>query len=437
MRHTLAVAALLLGGSLLAQEGPKISSAIIEFRNKDTVKAKSYIQEAADIINSKNLSEIKSKDLGKFYFHQGIINLGIATSGKPATKALDPEALPKAADAFEKLIALEEKEGKVRLSDDAKPAMIAVANAYLNKGIKANAEKNYLEAYKYFDKVYSYKLANGMGTDTTMLYNAALMAQNGEDITNAIRLQEKLVDMGYRGMQFKATNTESGEQVEFQSKSQLMNYVEKSNGQFADPVIEGDLRPDLYKSLANLYKQSGDTAKFDATVARGREMFPNNESLLLLELQKYLDSKQYDKAMVNLEQAMKTDPDNELYPYLQGYIYQTEVKDYVKARESYDKAIAINPDKIESQYMSGLIYVDKANEITEKMNSLSLNEKSKYDKLQKEQQEAFSKALPYFEKAREIDPKDLDTLKALKEVYYKLKMYEKAKEVQAEIQAQS
>jgi tetratricopeptide (TPR) repeat protein len=184
-----------------------------------------------------------------------------------------------------------------------------------------------------------------------------------------------------------------------------------------------------------LYKTTGDTVKYDAVVAEGRTMFPGNKSLLLLELQKYLDTKQYEKAMVNLEQAMTADPTNDLYPYLQGYIYQTEVKDYEKAKAAYQKAIAINPDKIEPQYMSGLLFVDKANAITEKMNGLNLNEKSKYDKLQKEQQEAFKNALPYFEKAREIDPNDMDTLKALKEVYYKLKMYQEAKDVQAKIDA--
>ncbi len=436
MRYTFAAAALMLGASLWAQEGPKISSAIIEFdRNHDTARAKKYIQEAADIINNKNLSEVKSKDLGKFYFYQGKINLGIAQSPISATNSLDPEALTKAADAFEKLIALENKEGKKKFSDAAKTFMFDIGAAYVNRGIDANSAENYKGAQENFLKAYKFKLDNEIGTDTTMLYNATLMAQKAGDLPSAIKGTEQLIAMGYRGLQFKATNTATGAVQEFANRSQLQNMVKNSGGLYVDPVVEGDVRPDLSISLANLYKQSGDTAKYDMAVAEGRTMFPGNKSLLLLELQKYLDTKQYDKAMVNLEQAMVTDPTNELYPYLQGYIYQTEVKDLEKAKAAYAKAIAINPDKIEAQYMSGLIYVDKANEITEKMNKLSLNEKSKYDKLQTEQQEAFKNALPFFVKAREIDPKDMDTLKALKEVYYKLKMYQEAKEVQGVIDA--
>jgi tetratricopeptide (TPR) repeat protein len=313
--------------------------------------------------------------------------------------------------------------------------MYDVANAYINKGIAANAAKDFKGAYENFHKAYEFKLENGLGTDTTMLYNAALMAQSAGDYANAIKATQKLIDMGYKGLQFKATDTKTGEIQEFANRNQMLNSLKNSDGRYVDPVVEGDLRPDLYISLANLHKKSGDTIQYDVVVSKGRTMFPGNKSLLLLELQKYLDTKEYDKAMVNLEQAMITDPNNELYPYLQGYIYQTEVKDYDKAKAAYAKAIAINPDKIEAQYMTGLLYVDKANEITEIMNGLKLNEKAKYDKLQKEQQEAFSNALPFFVKAREIDPKDMDTLKALKEVYYKLKMYQEAKEVQAVIDA--
>ncbi len=436
MRYTFAAAALLLGAGLWAQEGPKISSAIIEFdRNHDTARAKTYIEEAANIISNKNLSEVKTKDLAKFYYYQGKINHGIALSKTPAINALDDNALTKAADAYQKLIDLEEKEGKERYSSFAKIAMYDVANAYINQGVAANDAKDFKSAYEKFYKAYSFKLENEMGTDTTMLYNASLMAQSAKDYPNAIKTTEQLIEMGYKGLQFTATDTETGEKQAFASRNQMLNALKVSGEKYVDPVVDGDLRADLYINLANLYKTSGDTAQYDVVVAEGRKMFPGNKSLLLLELQKYLDTKQYDKAMVNLEQAMINDPTNDLYPYLQGFFYHTEIKDYEKAKAAYKKAIALNPDKIEAQYMSGLIYVDRANAIAEEINGLKLNETAKYEKLQKEQQEAFKSALPFFEKARQIDPKDIDTLKALKEVYYKLKMYEEAKEVQAAIEA--
>jgi len=67
------------------------------------------------------------------------------------------------------------------------------------------------------------------------------------------------------------------------------------------------------------------------------------------------------------------------------------------------------------------------------MNALPLNANTKYKELKAKQEQAFKDALPYFEKAQEISPDDVDTLHALKEVYYKLKMVEKAQSVQAKL----
>ena len=38
-------------------------------------------------------------------------------------------------------------------------------------------------------------------------------------------------------------------------------------------------------------------------------------------------------------------------------------------------------------------------------------------------------ALPYFEKAHQLNSKDLDTVRSLKEIYTRLKMYENANEM--------
>ncbi len=436
MKHSIAIVGMLLTLGVAAQEGPKISSAVIEFdRNRDTVLAKKYINEAADIINSKTPAMVKPKVLAKFYYYQGAINFAISQSNKPSTKALEPNGLDLSAEGFQKLIEFEKASGRQQYTPQAQQMMPAIARAYANRGIEASSTKNYEEAYNDFMLTYNFKKENNLGTDTAMLYNAALMAQNAEDYDNAIKQTKALLDMNYKGQTYKATNSANGETVEFANKTQLTSAIEKTNGLYVDPVIAGDVRPDLYIAMASMYKKTGDTINYDATVSAGRAVFPDNKSMLLLELQKYLDTKQYDKAMVNLNQAMEADPTNYLYPYLIGYIYQTDLKDYTKANEYYDKAIAINPDKIEPQYMKGLIYVDQANTITEKMNKLKLNETTKYNQYQKEQKEMFEKALPFFERAREIDPKDVDTMKALKEVYYKLKMYEKAQELQKEIDA--
>jgi tetratricopeptide (TPR) repeat protein len=69
------------------------------------------------------------------------------------------------------------------------------------------------------------------------------------------------------------------------------------------------------------------------------------------------------------------------------------------------------------------------------MNKLDLRQTKKYDELKGKQQTKFSEALPYFEKAEQIKPDDLDTLRALKEVYYRTGNQAKALEMTKRINA--
>ena len=58
---------------------------------------------------------------------------------------------------------------------------------------------------------------------------------------------------------------------------------------------------------------------------------------------------------------------------------------------------------------------------------------TEYNKAFEEAKEVFANALPYMERARELNPTDLDTLTSLKELYYRLQMTDKYDEVIAKI----
>ena len=137
-------------------------------------------------------------------------------------------------------------------------------------------------------------------------------------------------------------------------------------------------------------------------------------------LQEYLDSKQYDKALSILDEAIETSPENSLYYYVKGDIYLNQKKDEDQALAMYGKAVEIKPDYTDALYMSGFVYFNRAKSITEKINDLPGNKVKEYEALKKEQKEVFMQSLPYFEKALEVSPDDVDTLKALREVYYKV-----------------
>lgn len=432
MRRIFFVAALLVGGNLLAQEKPVISSAVIAIdRNNDVEGAKGYIDEAGEIIANKDLSEIKSKDLAKFYFYKGKINYRVTQN--PALAAKFPTALDQSLQGFIDLLDLERKTGRERYTNDAVSQVQYLANDIAKRGIEANSAGNFEEAYKDFLKTYELKKMPGIEmTDTNMYFNAAIMAQQGKMYDKSLAIYKDLIDMKYKGVTFSAVDTESGDTVVFPSKGQMDRMVE--SGKFTSPMVEGDVRPDLYKSVIYMSLAAGDTAAYAEWVQKGRAMFPENPDLLRAELQLFFDNKEYDKALANLDQAIAQDPENVVMYYNKGVILQTEMKRLDDALVAYERALEIDSMYSDALYMSSIIYIDSANAIGEKMNALPLNATKKYNALAKEQKAVFQVALPYLEKAKVSNPGDEQVESALMQVYRALKMYDKAKALQEEQQ---
>ncbi len=435
MKKAVFLPTLLFTLPLLTQESPVISSAIIALdHNNDLKSAKEYIDQAEEMIGEKNLSEIRYKDLRKFYYYKGKINYRVYISDDETIKLMDHNALQKAYEGYKKTLDYEKEIGKIRYTDEAKSEIQYVANDYTQRGIARSQSGDYDGAYEDFIKAYQIKRLSFIGVvDTAMLYNAALIAQNAEKTHEAIMLIQKLIDLGYKGVTYQATEVETGEVVDFTSKKQMKGAV--ATGKFRDSLIQGDLRADLYANIANLYLRNKDTVKYEEYIEKGRTKFPKNERLLRAELQIFLENKEFDKAMASLNQAIVEYLDNAVFYYIKGYILHTEVKDLEKTLQAYGKAIEADSEYLEPRYMSGLLYVDEANDITGQMNSLKLSEKIKYKELQEKQKLVFENALLHFKEAYRINPRDKETLNALKEIYYKLKMYDEVENIQEEIDA--
>lgn len=431
MKRLSLVIALIAGFQMMAQEGPTISSAVIAMdRTNDLPAAKKFIDEAAQILSTKDMSTVKFKNAAKFYYYRGLIHYKIYNSQDEAIKSLEENALEIAAESFKMSMEYEKSKGKEKFADDSKLQLPYVARDFASRGIGKDGNKDPLGAYQDF-KV-SFELNEVLGKlDTNMLYNMAAMSQKAELYDKAIEINEKLIAYNYKGVEYSANN-EKGEKVVFTSKKQLDNGI--ASGKYTDPKIEGDYRANIFLSTAGLHLKTGDTAAYDRYIQEGRIKFPDNEAIIRAELQKFLETNQLDKAMVNLELAISKDPKSATLQYIKGNILQTSMDDIPGAADAYDKAIALDPEYLDPIYMKGLIHINEANRLTKEMNDLPLNAKTKYESLKAQQKAEFEKALPLFKKAQEIDPMDMETLSALKEVYYKLRMPTEAQEVDRKIQ---
>ncbi len=414
--------------SVQAQEAPKVTSAIIALRGSEFVEAKGFIDEASTIIEGKNQSEIKEKILSKFYYNKALIYLKIAASPDAEIQALATDANDIAAGSILDLIKFESTSSKPRYTQDAKNEVPNIAYNYLVAAGIAYESEDYEGSYNGYISAYELKKNELLGDfaqlDTGLLFNAGIiagMAGNTEASVDAFRA---CLDLGYKGITYTATYVATDQPKQYANKVLMTKDVEL--GLASDPIVGEDVRSSVFISLINAYKKLEDTENYDAALSEARVMYPENKDLLDIQLQAFLDKKDYDGALANLDEAIAKSPEKAIYRFVKGNILQTEVKDLDAALTEYQAAIEIDPTLSDATYMCGLVFIDRANKVSEQMNGLGLSETRKYDALKKKQKEIFVTSLGYFEKALELKADDMDIVRALMEVYRKTGDYQKS-----------
>jgi tetratricopeptide (TPR) repeat protein len=112
-----------------------------------------------------------------------------------------------------------------------------------------------------------------------------------------------------------------------------------------------------------------------------------------------------------------------------------QLKDTVNSRIVYEQAITKDPANFDGYYRLGASYYNRAVDMNNQMNALDMNAQKQYDLLKIQRDALFRKALPYLERAHEIDSKDKDTMIALKELYARLNMKDKSDQIKKELDA--
>src|SRR5690606_27726597 len=179
--------------------------------------------------------------------------------------------------------------------------------------------------------------------------------------------------------------------------------------------------PGLYQELSRIYLSKADTATALKTIEEGRAKHPDNLPLIFDELNVYLNRGQVASQISKIETAIAKDPQNKTLHFVSGIAYSAN-KESEKAEAAYKKALEIDPNYTDAIYNLSVIHIDKANNYINEANKLPSNKASdaKYNALRAKFDEELKKALPLLEKARELNPKDVNVITTLREVYTKL-----------------
>ncbi len=331
------------------------------------------------------ISDATTMNDPKTWFYRGNIYLQIHMSENPEYKNLDPDALTKAYESYKKLLELDTKK---EFYTEAIQNIFVISEQLYNQGVKHFSASEFDGALVSFEKAIDVSATYG-NVDTLAIFNAGLSAENAKNWAKAKQYYGRIIELNYP-------------------------------------------QPLVYNSLSNVYLEEKDTLQALSTVQAGRVKYPDNFQLLIQETNIYLASRQNDKAMANLQQAIQKDPTNPTIYYAVGVNYFT-MNNLDEAEKNYIKAIELKPDYFEANYNLGALYVNQAATVIEKANKLPLSATAEYDALKLEADNILKKSIPYLEQASALDPTDKSTLLSLKEIYTRLNMLEKRKEVEGKL----
>lgn len=175
---------------------------------------------------------------------------------------------------------------------------------------------------------------------------------------------------------------------------------------------------------AEAYKEKGDTENYIKTLKEGLQKFPQNNFFLSNLCDYYVNNNKVDEALQMVDEMVKDDPSNYYSWFIKGYLLW-EAKRFDEAIDALKKSISIKDDFYEAQVCVGDCYQMKAQ---------AYGKDTPLDKFDaKVNSQFYADALPYYEKAYQLNPNDRNLIIYLHRCYYNTGNKEKADEFEAKL----
>ncbi len=175
----------------------------------------------------------------------------------------------------------------------------------------------------------------------------------------------------------------------------------------------------VYELLYQQYAAQKDTAKFVATLKEGASKFPAEPFFMQNLINYFIYSGKNAEALDYLNKAIEEEPTVAQYQYVKGNLLEMN-KDIDSARAAFEKALELKPDYAEAEASIGRLYYNQA--VNMLLAANDIKDVTIYNQKVADATTVFKQALPYFEKAHKMNPKDADITSTLKKLYYRLQM---------------
>jgi tetratricopeptide (TPR) repeat protein len=188
----------------------------------------------------------------------------------------------------------------------------------------------------------------------------------------------------------------------------------------------------VYQSLYTEYVSNKDTVNFVKTLKEGAEVFPKETWFLQNLVNYYIFAKKTKDALQYLEKAIEKEPTLAMYRYVKGNLDET-LGNFDSALAAFDKAIELDPTMADAYSGKGRLYFNKAVKMADEANKIK--DGKLYNSEMSKVDDVFKQSLPFFKKAADLNPKEVEYKKTLKTLYYRLKMDNEFEAVKKEIDA--
>lgn len=385
MKRTTFLFVLLFAATCVFAQKGKVT--IAKSYNEEGILDKAYaaIEEAIDASNPKTESSINWPGTWEA---RGEIYQAIFKSKDENYKKLSNDPLTVAYDSYIKALALDEKD---RFSKSVKMKLSLLIYDLTSQAVAAFDEENYEKALKSFEQVLAInglpnlKADDPNSVDTVIIFNAGLAAYNAKNYDKAIKYYKEAAKYKYSGAR-------------------------------------------TFQLMSSSYLLKKDTIGALDVLNEGLKEYPSNGTLLVEVINIYLNANKIDEALRYLDIAISQDPKNASYYFAKGTLYDKLLKTD-EATETYLKAIEFKEDYFDAYYNLGALYYNKGVKQIDVANAVPSNQPEKYEAEKEKADLEFKKAIPYMEKAHEVNPTDKFTMESLKTLYYRLKMLDKHAEI--------
>lgn len=175
--------------------------------------------------------------------------------------------------------------------------------------------------------------------------------------------------------------------------------------------------------IYQIYIDQKDTVNAVETLKECIQQFPEEAWFMQNLINMYINAGQEEKAIEYLDMAITREPNVGQYYNSKASIL-ARLGRFEESFAVFDQALAIEPENALFLESYGFAYIDLGNKLSD--DATYLDAKA-YAKAKVQIDEAYKNALPYFEKAYQLEPNNDGYKRSLRQLYYRLQMYEQYK----------